>query len=384
MILTWALCLVLGADGTMPRSANMVPPTLNTFLLEQPAAATHHQGYLKQLASRPQLAESESAWWQTTARPDLRRLFSQFNEAIAGSPVAQAQFDAFYDQLSESPELRRSVENLFRTELDQAGTNPVLARAVQFLRANPDMAMRFLGNPARVRPLPAPLREAYNDFAGNPEWMDALHDAFGEVLDAPAAHQKILPWWEKLESLSSEGGERGPALNAELYRHPRELWLWHLRNMNLSRNKESRPWIRYWNRLIHRDPLLAKQYGPFVTELLREPEQLRQHLADLQDHQARDAEPWPPSRKPPKLPPLDLAHPVERMKQSVTKPTIHKPERPGRPDIDFPNRPERLQRPVFPAFPSAGGQDSSSNGSRPVFPKFPTMPEKDDEIQTAP
>jgi truncated hemoglobin YjbI len=382
MTLTWALCLLVGAEFTAPQAANNVPPAVGACLKEQPSALPHHQGYLKELARLPEFAESEIAWWRTSQRPGLGELSAQFGEMVGGDPTAEERLDAFYDQLVESPDLRQAVENLFRTELDQARTQPAMARAVQYLRANPDTAMRFLGNPARVRPLPEALRNTYAQFADNPEWARELQGALDDVLASPAAHQTILPWWEKLEAMSPSAGNGPPALPTELYRHPRELWTWHLRNINLSRNRATRPWIRYWNRLIHRNPMLASQYGPFVNELLADPERMRQHLADLEARQEQNASSWPPALKPPKLPPLDMAHPVEQMKRGMTRPTIDKPKRPSRPVVTVPERSARPTPPKFPEFPSLKEHQPAMKNSRPVFPEFPRLPENEDASRT--
>lgn len=366
----WVLCLLLAAGEPAPDFHDPTPPALRELLAAQPALLPHHQGYLKELARLPDLAESESAWWQASSRPALRGLAAQFEELVGGDAQREARFDAYFDKLLDSPDLRDAVENLLRTELEQTREQPALARAVQFLRAHPDLAMRFLENPNQVRPLPEPLEGAYDDFVDRPEWRAALQGALGKVLERPAAHLAVLPWWEQLETLASplEGGEA--TFTTALYDQPQALWLWHLRNINLARDREARPWIRYWNRLIHRDPALAQAYGPFITNLLRDPESLRQHLADLQTRQARDAEPWPPQVKPPLLPPLDMARSVSEMQGTIARPDVDIPERPSRPRMEAPTPPTP---PAFPQFPTAGEPRSRAKERRPTFPEFPDM-----------
>lgn len=263
------------------------------------------------------------------------------------------------------------MENLLRTELETTREEPGLAGAIRYLRANPDLAMRFLDNPARVRPLPAPLQDNYDAFQERPEWMASLRSALGDVLDQPAAHNTAIPWWKQLARLSSAEDDTEQGLDTELYQHPRAFWLWHLRNINRARHKETRPWIRYWERLIHREPDLARQYGPFVTELLQNPERLRQHLADVEAYRRTSGNEWPPKMAPPALPPLDMSASVDAMKKGIAQPDVSVPERPT---INRPKRPRRPQRPSFPEFPSPRDSVNRGDGRGPAFPEFPEMP----------
>jgi len=370
----WAgvICWLLVADGPVaPKPMDPFPPALRAFLQQEPAALPNHVGYLKELARLPELAATETAWWRARTQPALRNLDTQFDEVLGESPEAQSRFDTFYAHLRENPELRSAVENLVRTELDKAKASPEMTRAVQYLRGHPDVAMRFLTNPSQVRPLPEALQGAYDAFLEDPEWMASLRTAFQAVLDTPEAYEAVLPWWEQLEKLGVATSESGEGLPTELYQHPRELWLWHLRNINRARNDETRPWIRYWNRLIHRDPLLAQEYGPFINQLLQEPEQLRQHLATLQDLQTADAEPWPPKMKPPTLPPLDMSHPALRMQQRMNHPEGDSPGAAIRPAMKIPQRPVP---PVFPEFPRPETKQSNEKSTGPTFPTFPEFP----------
>ncbi len=137
-------------------------------------------------------------------------------------------------------------------------------------------------------------------------------------------------------------------LDAALYRRPAEYWLWHLRNLNLLNDAQAAPWIRYWQRLIQRNGDLAREYGPFITKLLNDPEQLRQHLADLGASQESPAATWPPKAAPPELPPLNIDDPIERIRQGIKRPTIDYPDRP---EVDRPGRPDGPKRPVRPTPP---------------------------------
>src|SRR5690606_32973785 len=95
-------------------------------------------------------------------------------------------------------------ETLVRTELEQARTDPALPEALRFLRANPDIALRFLKDPTQVRPLPEPLERAYAAFERRPEWREALFAAFDAVAQSPDAYVTIFPWWRELDLLEKK------------------------------------------------------------------------------------------------------------------------------------------------------------------------------------
>lgn len=349
MSTAWALCLLFCAiDSTttppppLPVS-NLIPESLTKLLTSRPELIQHHEGFLKQLAARPELAESETHWWQASTTPSLRNLATHFEDALAENDTARLRFDAFYKALAHSPEVRTAVETLARTELERARTDRTLPAALRFLRANPDIGLRFLKDPKQVRPLPAPLEAAYKAFERQPEWTQSLFIALDDVAHLPDAHLNIFPWWRELDNLERQ--DRAPTLDDALEERPNEYWMWHQRNLSLASVDQAAPWMRYWSRLIHRDPELAREYGPFMTKLLAEPELLRQHLVDLQSKQDQESKPWPPASAPPRLSPLKAVDPIERMRQSIERPQI---ERPVRPTID---RPQRPQRPTSPATP---------------------------------
>ena len=62
----WALCLVLASfDGTSSPPpplpvTHLIPESLTKLLAAQPELLQHHEGFLKQLAARPALAETET------------------------------------------------------------------------------------------------------------------------------------------------------------------------------------------------------------------------------------------------------------------------------------------------------------------------------------
>ena len=131
----WALCLLVAAiDGTtsppppLPVS-HLIPESLSKLLAAQPDLLQHHEGYLKQLAARPALAEAETAWWQASTAPALRSLALHFEEALTNNDTASLRFDAFYTALAHSPEMRSAVETLVRTELERARTDRSLLGA---------------------------------------------------------------------------------------------------------------------------------------------------------------------------------------------------------------------------------------------------------------
>lgn len=353
----WALCLLLGAiDGTTsplpPESlSHIIPESLTRLLAQHPEWAVHHQGYLKELARRPDLAETETAWWQASGNRELRNLAARFEEALANDNTAQYRFNGYFESLNRSPELRQAVENLVRTELAHVRDHPALSGALQFLRANSDIALRFLENPRQVRPLPEPLEPAYAAFEAEPRWTRSLFEAYDRIAQFPDAHLTVFPWWRQQAALENAGQDGNANLDAALYGHSQQYWLWHLRNLNLANHEEVAPWIRYWNRLIQRDTDLAREYGPFITRLIQNPELLREHLASLQESGPAGSAPWPPKTAPPTLAPLHIHDPIEQAKSKIQRPTIDRPERPTieRPSVGKPTRPESPQRPGTPA-----------------------------------
>lgn len=367
MIALWALCVMLGPidDTSAPLPpepvSHIIPESLTSLLTLRPELAIHHEGYLKELARRPDLAESETAWWQISSGPALRNVAARFEDALARDNTAQYRFNVYFDSLNRSRPLREAVENLVRTEMDQVRDDPALAAALPFLRANPDIALRFLENPLQVRPLPAPLQDAYESFTRAPEWSHALHRAYDRIAQLPEGHLAVFPWWREQAALENASGGEPLDLDGRLYERSDHYWLWHLRNMNLANHQEMAPWIRYWNRLIQQDPDLARDYGPFVTRLIQNPELLRQHLADLEANGHDSEGTWPPPTTPPGLPPLTIRDPVEELRNKVVRPAI---DQPAQPDVEKPSRPQRPQSPASPTRPTIAPIETSPGTAR--------------------
>jgi len=370
MNVVWALCLLLGAiDNTTPPPpplpvSLLIPESLTRLLAAQPGMLQHHEGFLKELAARPALAQAETAWWQASTIPALRELADHFETALANSDTARLRFDTFYKTLAHSPEVRTAVETLIRTELERARTDRSFPAALRFIRANPDIGLRFLKDSRQVRPLPAPLEAAYKAFGREPEWTQSLFQALDAVAQLPDAHVNIFPWWRELDQL--DRAEQGPRLDDALEERPNEYWKWHERNLNLANVDQAAPWMRYWSSLVHRDPDLAREYGPFMNQLLEEPELLRQHLADLQDKSGDAPKNWPPKSAPPKLEPLDRKGSIEKMRRSIERPTVDRPEGPA---VDRPQRPARPSPPTRPDpdHSSGGTRDATELRTAPTF-----------------
>jgi len=342
----WAIALVLAAidDTTSPLppepTSHLIPDALGRLLVSRPELLQHHEGFLKQLAARPDLAEAERAWWHSASTPALRNLADTFEGALDANPEARLRFDAYYQALARSAETREAVEHLTRTELDRARTANALPPALRYLRANPDIALRFLRDPRQLRPLPAPLEKAYDDFQRQPDWTKALHDAFQAVADRPDAHLTIFPWWRTQAEL--EADPETTKLDDALHQRPNEYWLWHARNMNLASDTQAAPWIRYWTRLIQRDTDLAREYGPFFAQLLEDPAKLNQHLAALRSTFGGSARPWPPASSPPALEKPARTQSADDLRRSVTRPKVDPPT------LKRPSRPERPTPPTRP------------------------------------
>lgn len=347
----WAIALVLAAidDTTSPLppdpTSHLIPDTLSRLLASRPELLQHHEGFLKELAARPDWAAAERAWWQAGNVPTLRKLADTFESALDATPEARLRFDAYYQTLARSAETREAVEHLTRTELDRARTANALPPALRYLRANPDIALRFLRDPKGLRPLPAPLEKAYDDFLRRPEWTSALRDAFQDVADLPDAHLAIFPWWRTLADLEKEPD--ATKLDDALHQRPNEYWLWHARNMNLASDTDAAPWIRYWTRLIQRDTDLAREYGPFFAQLLEDPAKLNQHLAALRSTFGGSARPWPPASPPPALEKPARTESADELRRAITRPSIERPT---------PKRPSRPERPTPPTRPTGTPQ----------------------------
>lgn len=85
MIALWTWCMLLAADPAPAPFHVQLPPALQQLLETDGQAPDNHQGYIAELAQFPDLAESESAWWQAVSQPALRGMVTRFNESLAAS-----------------------------------------------------------------------------------------------------------------------------------------------------------------------------------------------------------------------------------------------------------------------------------------------------------
>lgn len=326
-------------------------------LASNPDLLTADQGYRRYLAGHEDLARAEKAWWEALGIRRLRECVDAFDEALHDDANAQRVVDQYYDELRRDDALRAKVESVMHTEL----IDPVLGRhvsaAFDYLRANPDAAMRALEAPERLDLLPEELSEAARRLSERPELMASLRDSLGDLMEDPAALQRVFPGWQALAGLDDGGGAAQREMSAYFHRHPQHFWLWHRRNLLLAEDAQARSWIRWWHRTIRRAPALHEGYAAYLSET---PEP------------AEAAEPWPPKTAPPRLAAWASPSPDEGAPASPTRPPRPTYERPSRGNLELPEMPSRPDRPAGPRRPDM--PDMPPMPPRPERPPRPARP----------
>ncbi len=346
--------LTLGMGLAAPGAA----PTVDSVLRDDPELARHHQGYLHHLARNATLRQHETAYLQVLQDPDFAAAVRRFDEALRADPEAEQLFHQFYDQLVREPGLRRAVEGVQREAFDlPRRREDAVSDAFGYLQANPETALRFLAGPERFAPLPSSLAPVANLLARNPELRARLLDAFETLHEEPLAQTRVFPWWQRLSRLNAEAGGAYDALGRELLARPTRFWVWHRRHLALAEDAQARDWITWWHRRVRREPALREVYLDSVRTDLEQNAAPR--LAQAGEG-AADAV-WPPKTAPPALgalAPNAFANTPDPF--AIEQPTI---ERPARPSINRPRRPDLPDRPTVPNRPE-----------RPDRPERPTRP----------
>ncbi len=330
-------------------------------LEKEPAFLRIHRGYRAYLQANASMSRAEEAWLDLTLFKELNRLNAEFDEALQRDVEAQALFDQFYDQLNRDPALRSSMESLQRVEFNEAKpakfTEQPFSQALDTLKANPDLAMRFLSKPDRVKTAPKALTSYLDYFKDHPELLKELLDAFTGLTSNPLAQTRVFPWWQGLSTFDERsGGAYGKLMEYFLHK-PQHFWVWHQRHLEWARDAQARTWLRYWHRTVRRAPALREDYYPYLRLLRQFPEGENQ-IEHQWASQYGPVDPWPPKENPPVL--LHFQFPADSQgpkspKMPVApkpeKPTLRRSEQAPAPDVQRPEKPRMPTMPSMPAKP---------------------------------
>lgn len=368
MILAACACFLFSIDTPEEMSGWKHADTKLAHRVEQalkkdPELLREHRGYLVYLQANPSMARAEEAWLDLTLFTEVNRLNTEFDEALQKDVEAQALFDQFYDQLGRDPSLRTAMESLQRMEFSEAKpakhAKQPFSEALDTLKANPDMAMRFLRNPDQVKPTPKALASYLDHFKDYPELLTELLDAFNGLTSNPLAQTRVFPWWQSLSAFDTRSGGAYSRLMGYFLHEPRHFWVWHQRHIEWAKDAQARTWIRYWHRAIHRNPALHDEYYRYLR-LLRQYPEAGTNTERLWAPQYGPAPSWPPKENPPLL--LRYQRPQDsNTPKSPQMPVTFKPDKPSLKQSDRLKRPG-IQRPEKPAMPS--------------MPDMPSKPEK--------
>lgn len=334
-----SMALAAGLVTVTPVNSAKVEAALSAdaALLEQ------HRGYLAYLDAHPAFAQAESNYLELATLPSVYPRLVQFDESLQRDPAAELQFDRFYDRLVRQPDLRGAVDQLQRIEFGQRDGGDAFAKAMAFLRANPDTAMRFLQRPGAVSPTPDALYPMLNYFHSRPELMAELGGAFDKFVRQPEASTDAVPWFGQVF-------KQAETFTPPLLESPNRYWAWHQRNLALAADAQARAWTRYWYRLSRRTEGLGYAYLQYLKQLREQP--ARAHEAEARwAVQAEHLPVWPPAPAPPELPKLDdAAKDAPAPRTYENRPG--RPERPERPEVARPPVPARPEMPVPPTKPT--------------------------------
>ncbi len=321
-------------------------------LTADPGLAELHQGYLRYLDTHPALKEAEETWSELQLQSRFTFCDARMDEAFHNDPRAQALFYAAYDHLARNATLRTSAEMLQRTAFSQGPMQEAFQTALDYFRAHPDIALRFLDNPLKVAPLPEilnPMREYFDKY---PALRTELTNTLQRLTDVPAAHAHLFPWWRYLLTLDQKSNGAYSQMRDYFITHPHHFWIWHQRYLALANDAQARTWIQYWWRRIRRTPVLQQEY-PRYLQYLRQ--QKTQSSALAPKKQEKTTSDWPPKIAPPLLtsytfPASATLTPLEKAPQ---KPSLRHPWKPqiSKPTITPPQRPAMPQKPTRPTMP---------------------------------
>lgn len=350
------VCVLLSLDPPQEASVFSVlrindPAQIEAALEGAPELLTQHRGYWSFLKRNPATARAEEAWSELTSLASVDALTRDLDEALHSDARAQMLLDQFYDELARNDDLRCPVEMLQRTEFAQKNIRELFGPALGYLRAHPDLAMRFFKDPRRVKPAPEALYPMLDHMDAHPELLAELLESFQGIVDNPAAHTRVFPWWQALSGFDQASGGAYSRLSAHFMRYPHRFWVWHERNLALAKDAHARTWIRYWHRRVRRCPELDTGYGAYLQFLRKHPETAQQ-TGQRWNQRFGPPPPWPPKEAPPVLPRLAVKkdeHMVPAKRDLM--PTYERPEKQPVRRPDMPARPTRPVRPTRPAKP---------------------------------
>ncbi|HPO14496.1 MAG TPA: hypothetical protein PLI09_13720 [Candidatus Hydrogenedentes bacterium] len=359
MMLAACACFLFAIDTPAEMSGWKHADTEFAHRVEQalekdPELLRNHRGYLAYLQANPSMARAEEAWLDLTLFKELNRLNAAFDESLQKDVEAQTMFDQFYDQLGRDSSLRETMESLQRLEFNEAKpakhAGQPFSEALDTLKANPDLAMRFLHNPDRVKPAPNALTAYVEQFKSHPELLKELVDAFNHLTSNPLAQTRVFPWWQSLSAFDTRSGGAYGRLMGYFLHQPSQFWVWHQRHLEWAKDAQARTWMRYWHRVIRRNASLHNEYSHYLRLLRQHPEEgtIERQWAS----QYGPAPSWPPKENPPLL--LHYQLPQDsNLPRTPNMPVTPKPEKPSLKQSDRIKRPEiqRPQKPIMPAMP---------------------------------
>jgi len=354
MMLLWTFCLLGAAEAAYTRADLDLLRAAERALESSAADLSHHRGYLAYLDSHPEIAEAEDAYTELMKLSSFRRAVEPFQEALLRDAEAREAFDKYCLALAEREDVRRAVEDVHRCELAERRPPAGFPAAMAYLRAHPDEAIRFLDNPSRPVPTPAPLATTLGFFETRPALRAELLDPFLELSRDARARTHVYPWWAMIEARGNATAQAYDRLMRYLVARPSRFWLWHGRNIALASDAHARHWIDHWHQRVRRNPDLARRYWPYLRQA-REQGPVQREAAVRWNEAFGEAGPWPPESNPPTLPPLAAPETPAlnwpRLEDYVPKNAAGPNGRPKMPAFDFPKFPEMPKLPALPPMP---------------------------------
>jgi hypothetical protein len=374
--------VLLAAAAQDPVEIAMPLGRVEETLRSEPSLLYHHQGYVAYLASHPKIAEAEKAYTELTQLADFRRVTAAFDEALLADSKARMAFERYYTFLADYPDSRRSVDALFRVEFDSTRGMDTLSQAFSYMRAHPDLALRFLAEPDRMIPTPDQLNGARRYFGDHTEVRDEVRGILLGIHDQGLAHVSVFPWWSMAGQENGKVASAHGGLMAYLSANPHKFWVWHRRQTAIATDPKAQKWIPYWFGRVRRHPELKYTYWHYLRTLRAQP--LSVPRVGVPGDTRERRKPWPPEGEPPQLPPMK---PGKTGKQDPLSREALMPEpveRPTGPDLPSVARPETPTMPTSPDEPAAPSESSSildvkprvreRRPSRIVAPVEPTPP----------
>lgn len=337
MRLAAELCLCIAAATAAPGNGEAFAALEN-----DEALAFHDFGYWAFVDAHPAIAAAEEAYWDLSVLPRFRRIVAEFDEALNERPAAQALFDECHACLARHDRVREIDDALWRVWLEERELRGAKTEAFLYLRANPDAAIRFLGDPPRLHPVPESLYTLIPFLKRQPKVREELYACFQQLHEEPVAHTRVFPWWREASRSGNGVGAAYGRMACYFMGSPHHFWVWRRRTAALAPCPRERDWGRYLERCVRRDPVLSRTYAEYLRA--------RRDRPGVRPAPAPSA--WPPEGEPPVLPPMKRAPaqgPGRPMKEDLMPQGLVRPARPAKPALSMPGMPNRPARPSRPS-----------------------------------